>query len=244
MKVRHAMAVIAMTTALYSQSLEVRYTDPPFENDRTLAGTVKNISGSNILDDIDVVVFVFGDRGRFLGVGRDTIRGPIPKRSSTQFYINVNHDGSSISKYFLQFDVANSSLRYQVSGGPKSTRLSEASSSVQRLSMTSENCKLLIIGMAESLSASKLRLAARVRNISNKKIWGHIGARITFFDRNGSYLGEDTWRFFRSSHSGHYFVPNAEKALDINISTVPEGSITYQLDFVDSSGITVAHCSK
>lgn len=236
MRACHAVAVFAATTALYSQSLEVRYANPPFENDRTLAGTVRNISGSTIYDDVDVLVFVFGDHGLFLGTGRDTIQGPIQNYDFAHFYVNIKHTGQRVSKYYMQFDGPNSSLSYRVIGGTTTT-LSDAESGVQESSMASKNCKLLIVGIAESSYKSKPTLAGRLRNISSDTI-KYPKARITYFDRNGSYVGESS-----GNVKVRYLEPSAEVSFDVRLSP-PIESVTHQLDFVDLANIKVPHCSK
>ena len=247
MRVRLVVGMLATVIALYSQSLEVTHADPPFGNGRTLAGTVKNVSGSSIPGDIDVYVFVFGERGVFLGEGRDSIKGPLPTNSSAEFYINVKSAGLGMSKYYMQFDSANSSLPYRVIGGVERTPLTDAGSGVQeisgvhRVSTSSENCKLRMIHITESLSSSgtQLRLAGRFKNTSNDdSIAPYI--RITFFDINGSYLGEDTEVITYGLFSG--FARNAEKAFSFRLQ-VPDGSVTYQLDFVDGDGIKIPHCA-
>ena len=236
MKVRHAMAVFATAAALHSQSLEVRYTSPPFENDRTLAGTIRNISGSTISDDLDVFVFVFGDRGLFLGTGRDTIQGPIENDDFAQFYINIKYIGQKVTKYYMQFDGPNSTLSYRVIGR-NATSLSDADSGVQQSSKASTNCRLLVVGIAESSKNSRLTLTGRLRNISSDKVW-YPKARITYFDRNGSYAGESTETVYRSE-----LMPSAEVSFNIRLSP-PNESVTYQIDFVNSQMIKVPHCSK
>lgn len=235
MRVRHALAVFVATAASYSQSLEVRYTAPPFENDRTVAGTVRNISGSSISDDVEVFVFVFGDRGIFLGTGRDTIQGPIEINEFAPFYINIKYTGQRVNKYYMQFDGPNSSLSYRVIEGT-TTSLSNADLGVQQSSMASMNCNLLIVGTAESSSGSRVSLTVRLRNISSDGIW-YPTARITYFDRNGSYAGESSDLVY-----GGDLAPNAEVSFVTRLRP-PNESVTYQLDFV-SSNIKVTHCSK
>lgn len=247
MKVRLVVGMLATVLALYSQSLEVTHADPPFGNGRTLAGTVKNVSGSSIPEDIDVYVFVFGERGVFLGEGRDSIKGPLPTNSSAEFYINVKSAGQGMIKYYMQFDSANSSLPYRVIGGVEPTPLTDAGSGVQevrsieRVPTSSPNCKLRIIHITDSLSSSgtQLSVAGRFKNISkDSSLLPRI--RITYFDVNGSYLGETEEYLGPWSFRG--FPQNAEKAFDLDLN-VPDGSVTYQLDFVDSDGTGIPHCS-
>lgn len=239
MKVRHVVGMLITAITLYSQSLEVTHPDPPFGNGRTLAGAVKNVSGSTILGDIDVLVFVFGERGVFLGEGRDSIKGPLPANASAQFYINVKSAGQGMTKYYMQFDSANSSLPYRVIGGVAPTPLTEAGSGVQMVSTSPENCKLRIIHITDSLSSSgtELRVAGRFRNISNDNTI-RPQVRITYFDVNGSYLGETKEVFIYILR----FRENSEKAFSLR-RQMPDGSVTYQLDFVDADGTVIPHCS-
>lgn len=249
-KIRYVVAMLATVVALYAQSqttsLEVVHADPPFGNGRTLAGTAKNVSGSTIPGDIDVVVFVFGQHGIFLGEGRDTIKGPLQTNASAQFYINVKSAGQGMTKFYMQFDTANSSLPYRVVGGSESTPLTESESGiqevsgVQRIPTDSGNCRLRIIHISESFSRSgtQLSLTGRYRNISNDEI-DPPDIRITYFDANGSYLGEETEIVYSF---GVKLPHSAERGFSVR-QEVPNGTVNYQLDFVGENGLKIPHCS-
>ena len=107
MKIRYFVAMLVTAVALCAQSrtpsLEVVHADTPFGNGRTIAGTVKNVSGSTITGDIEVVVFVFGQQGIFLGGARHD-QGPPPDQhlNSVLYQCQVRRTGDDQVLYAVR----------------------------------------------------------------------------------------------------------------------------------------------
>ena len=104
---------------LSAHLLEISYDAPPFEDSSTIAGSVKNVSGTPMRLDVRALAFAFGQNGIFIGYGSTTIKGPIPIDQPKRFRLKVDTNHRNVERFYLQFEGSNTVLSYEVNGGPR-----------------------------------------------------------------------------------------------------------------------------